>query len=67
LNFFFSFTFRFGQVYKGKYRGAQVAIKQVKSTKDVSSKQIEEFLDELELMVYVSKIRIFLPFSFSKI
>jgi serine/threonine protein kinase len=41
----------FGKVFKGKYRGAQVAIKQMKSTKDVSSKQIEEFLDELELMV----------------
>lgn len=41
--------FRFGDVYKGKYRGGQVAIKQMKSTDTIM--QIDDFLRELELMV----------------
>lgn len=42
--------FRFGQVYKGRYRGGIVAIKKLRTT-GVTTKQIEGFLDELELMV----------------
>lgn len=48
--FLINTRFRLGKVYKGKYRGGLVAVKTLKST-DVSTRELEAFLDELELMV----------------
>jgi serine/threonine protein kinase len=40
----------FGHVYKGEYRGADVAIKKLKQ-QNMSKKQLEEFTQEASVMV----------------
>ena len=70
INLFFKFesflNFRFGDVYKGKYRNAFVAVKTI-DLDEATERSIQDFSKELKLMLYFSILLSFEKVNWKKI